>query len=285
MSNTVYANKVIEAKAKDLLKTAINARTLMTIDDSLVATAGMTKTINTYTYTGVAEELQAGAGNTTATRGSIAYVGKDYTVKMVQQAFDYLDEDFMKDNVIVDFGIKGATQVMTNKMTADFYAALATTSSGSELVPKVEFENGGAISYDVIVDAISELNLEDESGIFIVIPNEWKADLRKDDDYKAAHQGDVIYNGQVGSICGIPVIATKALNASGSGASAVPAKAYVMTKEAVTLFIKKDVEVEQDRDADTRTNSIYLRDCYVTALTDATKACKICEAAAEVEGG
>lgn len=87
MANTVYSNKVIEAKAKDILTTAINARSMMTIDDSLASSAGMVKTINTYTYSGTAEEVSAGAGNTS--RGSIAYVGKDYTVKMVQQAFDY----------------------------------------------------------------------------------------------------------------------------------------------------------------------------------------------------
>lgn len=268
MANTVYSNKVIEAKAKDILSTKINARSMMTIDDSLVGTAGMVKTINTYTYTGTAEEVAAGAGNTS--RGSIAYVGKDYTVKMVQQAFDYLDEDFMKDNVIVDMGIQGATSVMSNKMTSDFYAALATTGSGStELVQKVTFPKGKEISYDAIVDAISALNVEDESGVFVIIPNAWKAALRKDADYKAARMGEVVYNGQVGTIAGIPVVATKALTG----------KAYVLTKEAVTLFLKKDVEVEQDRDADKRKNSIYLRDCYVCALTDATKACKIVEAA------
>ena len=270
MANTVYANKVIEAKAKDLLTTQVNARSMMTIDNSLTATAGMTKTINTYTYSGVAEELAVGVGNTSSTRGSIAYVGKDYVVKMVQQAADYYDEDFMKDNLIVDFMLKGATQVMTNKMTSDFYAALATKGSGStELVKGVTFAKGKALSYDVIVDAISELNVEDESGIFIVIPNVWKASLRKDADYKSAQMGEVIYNGQVGTVAGIPVIATKALSD----------KAYVMTKEAVTLFMKKDVEVEQERDADKRKNSIYLRDCYICALTDATKACKISEAA------
>jgi hypothetical protein len=268
MANTVYSNKVIEAKAKDILSTKINARSMMTIDDSLVGTAGMIKTINTYTYTGTAEELAAGAGNTV--RGSIAYVGKDYTVKMVQQAFDYLDEDFMKDNVIVDMGIQGATSVMSNKMTSDFYGALATTGSGStELVQGLTFPKGKEIGYDVIVDAISALNVEDESGIFIIIPNAWKAAIRKDADYKAARMGEVVYNGQVGTIAGIPVVATKALTN----------KAYVLTKEAVTLFLKKDVEVEQDRDADTRKNSIYLRDCYVCALTDATKACKITQTA------
>ena len=267
MANTVFPNRVIEAKAKDILTTQINARSMMTIDTSLTQNAGMVKTINTYTYTGTAEEVSAGSGN--STRGSIAYVGKDYTVKMVQQAFDYLDEDFMKDPVIVDFGIKGATSVMTNKMTSDFYSALATKNGATELVTGITFAKGKALSYDVIVDAISELNLEDESKIFIVIPNAWKAALRKDADYKSAQMGEVIYNGQVGTICGIPVIATKALTD----------KAYVMTNEAVTLFLKKDVEVEQDRDADKRKNSVYLRDCYVCALTDATKACKITEAA------
>ena len=47
MSNTVFSNKVIEAKAKDLLTTQVNARSMMTVDNSLTASAGMVKTINT----------------------------------------------------------------------------------------------------------------------------------------------------------------------------------------------------------------------------------------------
>ena len=263
MANTVYANKVIEAKAKDLLTTALNTRSLMTIDNSLTANAGMTKTINVYTYSGEAEELSAGVGNTASKRGSITYTGTDYTVKMVQQAFDYLDEDFMKDNTIVDNMLKGANQVMVNKMTADFITECAKATLTQT------FTKGSTISYDVIVDAISKLNLEDESGVFIVIPNAWKAALRKDADYKAARMGEVVYNGQVGTIAGIPVIATKALTTA----------AYVMTNEAIKLFMKKDVEVEQDRDADKRKNSVYLRSAYICALVDTTKICKVNEAA------
>ena len=262
MANTVYANKVIEAKAKDLLSTAINTRNLMTIDDSLTQEAGMTKTINVYTYSGEAEELAAGVGNTASKRGNISYTGTDYTVKMVQQAFDYTDEDFMKDNTIVDNMLKGANQVMINKMTSDFLTECAKATL------KQTFTKGSAIGYDSIVDAISKLNLEDESGVFVVIPNAWKASLRKDQDYKSARMGEVIYNGQVGTICGIPVIASKALTT----------KAYVMTKEAVKLFMKKDVEVEQDRNKDKRINSVYLRTAYICALVDATKICEISEA-------
>lgn len=254
MANTVYSNKVIEAKANDLLTTKVNTRSLMTVDNELAQNAGMTKTINVYTYTGEAEELGVGEGNTT--RGAVTYAGKDYTVKLVQQAFDYADEDFMKDNTVVDNGLKGATQVMTNKMTADFVAECAKATLA---------HTATAFGYEAIVDGIAKLNIEDESKLFVVIPTEWKAELRKDEDYKAARMGEVVYNGQVGTVCGIPVIATNALTDA----------AYVMSNEAVKLFIKKDVEVEQDRDADKRLNSIYLRAAYLVALVDATKICKI----------
>ena len=252
MANTVYANKVIEAKAKDLLTTSVNTRNLMTVDTELAQEAGMTKTINVYTYTGEAQELAAGEGNTN--RGSITYEGKDYTVKMVQQAFDYQDEDFMKDNTIVDNMLKGANQVMVNKMTSDFYAEAA----------KATLTQTGAISYDTIVDAISKLNVEDESGLFVIITPEQKAAIRKDVDYKAARMGEVVYNGQIGTVAGIPVIVSKAAGG-----------AYVMSKDAIKLFMKKDLEIEQDRNADTRTNSVYLRTAYLVALVDATKICKI----------
>ena len=254
MANTVFNNKIIEAKAKDLLTTAVNTRNLMTVDNSLTASAGMTKTINVYSYDGAAEEVAAGEGN--SKRGSISYVGTDYTVKMVQQAFDYADEDFLKDNTIVDNGLKLANQTMVNKMTADFIGECAKASLS---------HTATAFGYEAIVDAISKLNIEDESKLFVIIPTAWKAEIRKDEDYKAARMGEVVYNGQVGTVCGIPVIATNALTD----------KAYVMSAEAVKLFLKKDVEVEQDRDADTRTNSIYLRAAYVCALVDATKICKI----------
>lgn len=254
MANTVFANKIVEAKAKDLLTTAVNTRSLMAIDNSLVAEPGTTKTINVYTYTGAAEELAVGEGNTS--RGSVAYAGTDYTVKLVQQAFDYQDEDFMKDNNVVDMGVKGATQLMTNKMTADFIAECE----------KATLSHEAALSYDAIVDAIAKMNVENEADLFVIINPAQKAELRKDADYVAARMGEVVYNGQVGTIAGIPVIVSKAVT-----------NAYVMSKDAVKLFMKKDVEVEQERDADTRTNSIYLRSAYICALVDATKIVKIIE--------
>lgn len=250
--NTIYENHIIEAKAKDLLTTAINTRSLMTVDTSLAETAGMTKTINVYTYTGAAEELEAGEGN--STRGALGYVSNDYKVKRVQANFDYTDDDFMKDNTVVDNGVAGATAILKNKMNEDFFAECAKASNSVT----------GKLGYDTIVDAIAELNVEDESKIFVVIPNEDKAALRKDADYKAARMGEVIYSGQVGDICGIPVIASKATDTP-----------YVMTPEAVKLFLKKDVSAGTERDEDKTTNSVYVRAYYIAALVDNTKICKI----------
>lgn len=258
MANTVFENKVIEAKAKDLLTTALNTRNLMTVDNELAETEGMVKTINVYTYSGKAEELEVGAAN--SNRGSISYVGTDYRVKRVQQTFDYNDADFMKDASIVDNMLKAANQVMINKMTADFITECDKATLTSE---------AAIFGYDAIVDGISKLNIEDESALFVVIPNAWKADLRKDDDYKSARMGEVIYNGQVGTICGIPVIATKALTN----------KAYVMSKDAVKLFMKKDVEVEQDRNIETKQNTVVLTTYYICALADATQICELTKTA------
>ena len=50
---------------------------------------------------------------------------------------------------------------------------------------------------------------------------------------------------------------------------------FVATKEAVTCFVKKEVEVEQDRIKNKRINSIIPRKVGLVALTDATKAVKI----------
>jgi hypothetical protein len=253
MANTVYENKVIEAKAKDLLTTSLNARNYMTIDDSLALSAGMTKTINTYTYTGEAEELAAGEAN--SAKGSITFVSNDYVVKRVQQTFTYTDEDFMKDPSIVDNMLKGANQIMVNKMVADFKTECGKATLSAPYT---------TMGYEAIVDGIAELNLEDETGVFTIIPNAQKKELRKDPDYVTARMGEVVYSGQVGTVSGIPVVCSKAF-----------AEPYTMTKEAVKLFIKKDIEVEQDRDVETKVNTVVLTTYYICALVDATKICKL----------
>lgn len=256
MANTVFANYILEDKIKDLLTTSVNHRSLMTIDNSLAENAGMQKTIHTYTYTGTAEAVDERAGNTST--GSVSYLSKNYDVAMLQQKADYTDEDFLKDGNVLDVLMKGAAQVMTNKLTADFYAALAAETAIGE--------TKGNFGYAHVVDSIADMNIEDESELVLLINPAEKAIVRKDADYKTAQLGEVVYNGMVGTLAGIPVVVSKAVPAN---------TAYLLTKEAVTCFMKRDVEVEQARSANERINEVYMRTAYVIAVTDATKVRKL----------
>ena len=254
--NVVYKNFVLENKFKDILETKLDTIKFMTVDSDLQGVEGMKKTINTYTYEGAVEAVAEGAANTD--RGSVTFAGKDYTVKVKQQVFDYTDEQAMKDSNVVEVGIKGSAIEMVNDLNNDFFTEIAKTST--------VHTHEGAFNYDVVVDAIEKMNIEDETGLFLIVGNDLKAAIRKDADFKASRLGEILYSGQIGDICGVPVAFSKK----------VPAKtAYLATKEAVTCFVKKQNEVEQDRDKEKRINTVITRKVALVALTDATKAVKI----------
>jgi hypothetical protein len=261
--HALYDNYVLENKVEDILETMLNVRSFMTIDYDLQANAGMTKYIHRYEYEGQVERLAMGAGNTVS--GVVTFAEEDYTVLVAQQKFAYYDEQAMKDPMVVDVGLKGAATTMINDMNDQFFDELANAN--------IELKIGaaGALTYDDIVDAISLMQVanniggvtaENEDGLFLLIGTDMKADIRKDDDFKRANQGEILFSGQVGTICDIPVVHSRKVPEG---------VAYLLTREAVTLFVKKETEVEQERDANTRRNDVYLRKVNICALTDATK--------------
>lgn len=261
MANNVYSNEVLATQLKDNLSTAINYKTLMKVDNSLTDAAGTIKKIATYTYSGKVEKLAAGAKNTV--RGQLTHTTSTYEVQRAQQVWDYTDVDFMNDPTCVDHGIKGGANLLVNDIVADYFveAAKATLSQ--------DFPAAG-FNYDAVVDAIAQMNLEDESGLYVLISPELKAEVRKDPDFKAKQLGQIMVDGAIGTISGIPVVVSKAVPAD---------TAYVAHKDAITLFMKKDAEVEQERDGEAGVNTIIMRQVELVALTDATKIVKMNRAA------
>ena len=253
--NVVYENFILENKFSEILETKLDAVKFMTVDTDLQGVEGMKKTINTYTYEGAVEAVAEGAGNTE--RGKVVVSEKEYRVQVKQQVFDYTDEQYMKDFKVVEVGAKGMAIEMKNDMNNDFFTEIAKTTT---------LHTADKFSYDVVVDAIEKMNLEDENGLFLLIGNDLKAVIRKDEDFKASKLGEILYTGQIGSIGGVPVIVSKKVPAN---------TAYLATKEAVTLFNKKGVELEADRKKEERINTEITRKVCLVALTDATKAVKI----------
>lgn len=261
MAHTLYENKVLENKIESLLTTAIDMNSYMTIDNSLTQTAGMKKAVNVYTATGNVEDVAEGQGNSGDI--SVSFTTKEYEVKTTQGKFSYFDEQEMKDPMVVEVGLKAIAEKMTNDLTAKAIAELGKAT-------KTATYNLG-ITFDNIVDAIATLNVEDESGLFLLVNAGDKAGLRKSLGEELKYSEGFARTGYIGSVCGVPVIVSKAVPAS---------TAFLATKEAVTCFVKKGSEIEQERTADTRKNDVIARKVMLVALTDDTKVVKLTKATA-----
>ena len=255
-ANVIQDRKVIEDRIKDILETGLDSVQFMTVDNDLTQNAGMVKHINTYEYEGAVEALAEGATNTE--RGKVKFTEKEYRVQVKQQVFDYTDEQYMKDPMVVEVGAKGMVSTMKNDMNNDFFTEIAKTTT--------VLTHSGAFSYDVVVDAIEKMNLESEAGLFLLVGTDLKAQIRKDEDFKASKLGEILYSGQIGTISGVPVVVSKKVAEN---------TAFLATKEAVTLFVKKSSELESDRQKEARINTEIARKVCLVALTDATKAVKI----------
>lgn len=111
---------------------------------------------------------------------------------------------------------------------------------------------------------------ESEEGLFMLINPAQLAAFRKNLKDELKYVEANVRTGYIGSVCGVPVVVSKAVPAG---------EAYLADKKAVTAFIKKGVEVEQERDADHRNNKVFARKVAVVALTDATRVIKLTAAA------
>ena len=261
MAHTIYQNFVLENKLEDLLVTHIDMNQFATQDTSLVEEAGMTKKINQYTSTGDVEDLAMGVGNTDEIEVSFTQV--PYTVGVTQGRFAYFDEQEMTDPMVVDAGLYGLATRMTNDLTAKIIAELDKATLTYDA-------SATGLTFDAIVDAIAKFPHEDaEDGLFILINRADLAGLRKNLKDELKYVEAFARTGYIGSVCGVPVYVS----------DAVPAKkAFLATKEAVTVFTKKGSETEQERDANIRKNTVYARKVMLVALTDATRVVEIATA-------
>ena len=256
--HVVYDNTILENKIEDFLTTALDVAQYATHDDSLTQSAGMKKVVNKYTATGNVEDVLMGEGNTEDIE--VAFDSVEYTVGVTQGRFPYYDEEAMTDPMVVDVGLKKLAAQMTNDLTAKIVKELDKT----KLVI-----NSATWTFNQIVDAIAMFPDEEISGLFLLVNKAQVADLRKNLGDSLKYVEDFVRTGYIGTVCGVPVIATNAVKAG---------EAYLATKEAVTIFTKKGSEIEQERDANVRLNKIYARKVMLVALTDDTKVIKLTSA-------
>ncbi|MBQ8746398.1 MAG: hypothetical protein IJZ08_00845 [Clostridia bacterium] len=250
--NTVYENSVLETKLTELFNSKLAVRSLMTVDDSLKEGAGLTKIINRYTYNGTVEALAGGQSNSAA--GTLTFTPETYTVKRYQQTFRYNDVEAMQDPALIDAALAGAADVMANQVRSEYFAQLAHIKNRRAF-------SGKSLTYSDIVEALGDIGREVEQGLFILMGADGRTAIRKDPDFIAAQQGEILYSGQFGTLCGIPVLFSRLVPAG---------KVIITDKAAVKFFVKKEASLEQSRDIETKENTIVYERHGLIALVDDT---------------
>ena len=258
MAHTVYENFVLANEIEDQYNSHLDLIRFCTVDNSLVGTPGMIKKINVYTATDGTEKLAMGAGNTKDIE--VGYTQEEYKILMAQNRFKYFDEQEMTDPLVVTTGLRHMAVDMFNHVNTDVFAEFNKATLSVAL--------SGSDYFGAFVDASAALNVENVEGLekFAFVNNVDMAKIRKamKDEFKYVEA--FARQGYVGTVGDWNLYVKK---------DAVAGTIVGGTRDAVTLFNKKGVEVEQDRDGDIRQNTIWSRKYYLAALTDATKAIKI----------
>ena len=249
----VFDNEVLEVKLENQLTTALDMNQFITTDYSLSANPGMTIRIRKYVGSGNVEDVTMGNGNTGDIGASFSEV--PYEVGTTQGRVVYFDEQQMDDPTAIDKAIQHLSEQLTNDMTAKIVA---------------EFGKGTNIKYSYgfnfadTVDAIASFpdeTTKDES-LFMLINRKDYAKFQKNLGTALQYVEDFVRRGYVGTVAGVPVYMSDAVSEG---------EAYIATRAAVTCYMKKGNEVEQERDANLRKNSIYARNVKVIALTNDNK--------------
>lgn len=247
----VFDNEVVQQKLENQLTTALDMNQFITTDYSLTATPGMSIKIRTYKGTGNVEDLEMKSGNTADIGAEFAEVS--YEVKTTQGRIPYYDEQQMDDPTAIDKAIQHLSELLTNDLTKKIV---------DELGKGTNVKNSFTWDFAGVVDAIASMPDESNTGMFLLINKEDYATFQKNLATSLQYVEAFARSGYVGTVAGVPVYVSAAVT-KGTG--------YLATKEAVTAFVKKGVETETERDANTRKTTIYGRKVMVVALTDDTK--------------
>ena len=257
MANQVYNNFFLSNTVEDQFNSHLDLQRFCVVDDTLTGTAGMKRVIHTYRATNGTEKLTVGQGNTKSIE--VSYTPVEYVIALAQNNFKWFDEHAMTDPMLVPVGMKHIGTDMYNTVQGDIYGEFSKT--GIE-VPATAYD------FNAFVDASAALNLEniEDVEIFAFVCPKDKAKVRKALKDELKYVEAYARNGYIGSVAGINLY---------DKADATEGEIVVAVKGAVTIFNKKGVEIEQEREPNTRQNTAYSRKYYVVALTDESKAVKI----------
>ncbi|MEQ6856078.1 N4-gp56 family major capsid protein [Lysinibacillus capsici] len=265
MTMTKMANMVNPEVLKDMISAeldkAIRFAPLARVDRTLVGRAGNTVTVPRFEYIGDAVDVEEGEEIPVKTLSTST---QQATIKKAGIAVELSDETLLSGHGdIVGESVKQIRDSIANKIDNDALEALATTTLASNAT--------GELTVDVVEAAQDLFNDEDQEDMVLICSPKHAAQLRKDaaqDWARASELGDnILVTGVFGEVLGAQVVRSKKLDNTNT--------AYLVKRGALAIYLKRDVEVESDRDILTKSTVISADEHYGVVLEDESKAVKI----------
>lgn len=272
---TMLADLINPEVMADMISGKIQSKIIVTpfakIDTTLQGRPGDTITVPQYAYIGDAEDVAEGVAAGTV---KLSATTKEYKVKKAMKAVELTDEA-----VLSGYGNPvGETnnqlgKAIASKVDVDAMEAL----QGAQLTYD---GSAKAISYEGIVDAIDVFDEEVNTEKVIFVNPKQVTVLRKDANFISAdkYPGNVVMTGEIGKIANCRVVASKKVPLDGGSANYLcPIVKLNQDNEtedetaALTIYLKRNVNVETERETLARKTIISADEHYVAALTDTSK--------------
>jgi|SRR5690625_150334 len=252
--------QVLAEMIREELEAKIRFSPLARMDNTLVGRPGSTVTVPKWKYIGDAEEVAEGAAIDLTKLESET---EDFTIKKAGKGVEITDEA-----VLSGYGDpigEAGEQLMISiaqKVDNDVLAALDSTT--------LTYESAEGITFDAVDEAQGIFNDEDAEPMVLVANPRDVAKLRKsagNDWTRASDLGDnIIVSGAFGEVLGAQVIRSRKVEEG---------TAYLVKTGALAIYLKRDADVEDDRDIIHKTTVITADQHYGAHLYDESKAVKI----------
>lgn len=290
MSMTKLENLINPQVMSDMISAKVEKKIVVTpfakIDNTLQGQAGDTVTVPAFAYIGDAVDVAEG---NSVTAEQLTASSTTFGIKKAMKAVSLTDEAVLSGygNPVGEATTQLA-KAIASKVDADAMDALTTVYNASTAPHGVQKQYNPAtavgISYAGIVNAVDTFEEEVQSEKVMFVHPKQVTQLRLDTDFISAdkYNNEVMMRGEIGMIAGVRIVPSKRVKTSGSGATAkylcpiIKLNNDAETEDdasALTVFLKRDTNVETERQTLSRSTDISVDKIYGVAITNQDKVC------------
>ncbi len=255
---------MISAKIENKIVVAPFAK----VDDTLAGVAGDTIVVPQYSYIGDADDVAEGVEVDTTT---LITTTTEATIKKAMKAVELSDEAVLS-------GYGNPIGETNNQLAAAIAAKVDNDAMDALQTASTTYDAAGIISYDGIIDAIDKFGEESNCQKVIFVHPSQLTQLRHDEDFISCEKytGNVILSGEIGMIANTRVVPSKKVPLV-DGKYVCPVVKIENDQEtedetpALTIYLKRDTNVEVERQTLKRVTDISVDKFYTVVLSNDSK--------------